>query len=43
VAPGNGRGLAQGWGSGADTGGRRAAGEVGEAEHVPEEEDEGRS
>jgi hypothetical protein len=39
VAPGNGRGSAHGRGSGADTGGRRAAGEE---EHVTEEEDEGR-
>jgi hypothetical protein len=42
VALGNGRGSAHGWGSGADTGGRRAAGEAGETKHVPEEEDEGR-
>jgi hypothetical protein len=40
VAPGNGRGSTHGRGSDADTGGRRAAGE---AEHVPEEEDEWRS
>jgi hypothetical protein len=39
VAPGNGRGSAHGQESGADTGGRRAAGE---AEHVTEEEDEWR-
>jgi hypothetical protein len=42
VAPGNGRGSAHGRGSDADTSGRRAADEAGEAEHVPEEEDEGR-
>jgi hypothetical protein len=39
VAPGSGRGSAHGRGSGADTGGRGAAGE---AEEVPEEEEEGR-
>jgi hypothetical protein len=39
VAPGSGRDLAHGRGSGADTGGRGAAGE---AEEVPEEEDEGK-
>jgi hypothetical protein len=38
VAPG-GSGAAV---SGADTGGRGAAGEAGGAEHVPEEEEEGR-
>jgi hypothetical protein len=37
VAPGGGRGSAHGRGSGADTGGRGAAGE---AEEVPEEEEE---
>jgi hypothetical protein len=37
VAPESGLGLAHGWGSGADTGDRGAAGE---AEEVPEEEEE---
>jgi hypothetical protein len=39
VAPGSGRGSAPGRGSGADTGGKGAAGEV---EELPEEEEERR-